>query len=102
MEQNTGQGQHLLLATGHRHGTLALAVGQIREEVEHVGDAPFHVSLVGPMDVGAHDQVLADGHVAEHALASRQLLNAESGPQLGRRVGDRAAVQSHHAPLGDA
>ena len=38
-----------------------------------------------------------DGHVGEHALAAGELVDTEGGPQLWRRVGDRATAQSDDA-----
>ena len=51
---------------------LVLPVGEHREQVEHAGDPAVAVVGVAAVDVGAHLEVLADGHLREHALAAGQ------------------------------
>ena len=74
---------------------------QVGEQLEHRADTPLDVIAVAAVDVGTHHQVLADRHVREHAVAARELLYAETGPQLWRGVGDGPATEAHHPPLWD-
>ena len=68
--QCAGHGQHLLLSAAHGAGQLVLAFTQARKEHKHLLHIGRDLGLV-VTDVGAHLQVLDDGHAGEHAAPLR-------------------------------
>ena len=59
---------------------LALRSGEVREQVEHLGDAPLLVLLVAAVDERRHLEVLPHRHLREHALAAGEEPDAHAAP----------------------
>ena len=93
------QGQQLLLAARQVLGRRAQPVAQHREQLEH----PLGVllQLVGREHVPRHAQVLLHGQRPEGGAAADELDDADPGPELGLRVGDRPALEAHDTAVRD-
>tara|TARA_Y100000590_G_scaffold271407_2_gene304699 strand:- start:81 stop:332 length:252 start_codon:yes stop_codon:yes gene_type:complete len=83
MEQYPSKSQHLLLPTGHRSGPLFLSPAEVREKLKDLAYPTLYICFISPVDEGAHDEVLVDGHVGEDALSARKLLDTETRTHLG-------------------
>src|SRR3954451_18865009 len=91
--QRPADGQHLLLAAGHRPGRLRRPLLQPREQrvdpVEVLGGGRLAVLA----RVRAHLQVLQHGHPREDAPSLGSLGDAELDPLVGGHVGDVAPLE---------
>ncbi len=88
--QCPGDGEHLLLATGHGHGPLVASLLEPWEQFEHA----LHV-LAGVLVTNgdsAHQQVFLDRHVGEYPPPFRRLRNAVGRDVVRRLVGDVHAL----------
>ena len=88
-----GDGQHLLLAAGHRAGHLGAPLGQARE----VRERPLLDLLAAQPAVGHHLKVFLHGQVREDAPALGNGAHAGAGECDGIDPVDPAAAEEHVA-----
>jgi hypothetical protein len=96
--EGSGDRHHLLLAAAHGVGELAAPLGKPRKHGEHAG----HPALLGGprvADVGAHAQVVHDGHLAEQAAALGHQGDA-GGHHPVRRLGLDGPALEQDVPAG--
>ena len=89
--QRAADGDLLALAAGELARGLAALLAQDREERE---DLLHGVGEVVVADVGAHLEVLLDGHRDEDVRGLRHEAHAGVHPLLRREPGDVAAVEA--------
>ena len=90
--QRPADREHLLLAAGHRARLLVLALLQAREQVEDALEV-----LADPVvaaAVGAHVEVLADGHPREAVASLRREGDPAADDLLRRDAGDLLALEA--------
>ena len=91
--ERLGQRQHLLLAAGEEAGRLGVALGQDREQLQHLGPGGFDAGRVLAERPGGEAEVLVDGDGGEDPLAARHERDAGPGHGFGVGAGDVAPVE---------
>ena len=86
----------MLLATGHGAGQLVAPLFEARKNRKHLVDVSLDAVLI-VANVGAHLQVLDDGHAREHAAAFRHHGQALLD-QVPRALALDAAAQVFNVP----
>src|SRR6266511_362369 len=89
--------EHLLLAARERARDLGVPLSQPRKQLEHALERPARAAAV-LQALRRHHQVLAHGQGTEHAPALRDETDALAGDHVGRKPGDRLAVEADRAP----
>jgi hypothetical protein len=98
--QRAADGEHLLLAAGQAARALALPLAEAGKRLEHRLAGAGDLGTVRA-EVGAHAQVLEDGHLGEDAPALGDVRDAEGGDlALGERVDPPAAEADLPRPDG--
>ena len=91
--QRAADGEHLLLAAGHRARLLLLALLEAREQVEDAVEV-LADPLAVAAQVGAQLEVLAHGHALEALAALGRLADAQPHDLLRRQQRDLLAVEA--------